>query len=147
MRATIFLAPGAPAGNDEVFVATSPSAVAACNFRWSLWSSSKWSLKDEYKLLSELGGANGAAAGAGGGAPATAAPYYGELFDAGYEHAHAHYAAHSDHDPWIELHDRLTGRARAPTLARAGSGPPQLPISGLLRLFVEFLVARAIAIF
>ncbi|KPJ21420.1 Paired box protein Pax-2-B [Papilio machaon] len=49
----------------------------------NLWSS-KWSLKDEYKLLSELGGAGGA-----GG-------YYGELFDAPYEHAaHPHYTPHS----------------------------------------------------
>ncbi|KAI8425815.1 hypothetical protein MSG28_011591, partial [Choristoneura fumiferana] len=50
-----------------------------------LWSSSKWSLKDEYKLLSELGGAAGGATG-----------YYGELFDAPYEHAaHPHYTPHS----------------------------------------------------
>ncbi|KPI95227.1 Paired box protein Pax-2 [Papilio xuthus] len=49
----------------------------------NLWSS-KWSLKDEYKLLSELGGAGGA-----GG-------YYGELFEAPYEHAaHPHYTPHS----------------------------------------------------
>ncbi|XP_038219170.1 paired box protein Pax-5 isoform X2 [Zerene cesonia] len=47
----------------------------------NLWSSSKWSLKDEYKLLSELGGGTG---------------YYGELFEAPYEHAaHPHYAPHS----------------------------------------------------
>lgn len=46
-----------------------------------IWSSSKWSLKDEYKLLSELGGSTG---------------YYGELFEAPYEHpAHPHYASHS----------------------------------------------------
>lgn len=51
----------------------------------NLWSSSKWSLKDEYKLLSELGGAAGGATG-----------YYGELFDAPYEHAaHPHYTPHS----------------------------------------------------
>ncbi|XP_022837141.1 paired box protein Pax-5 isoform X4 [Helicoverpa armigera] len=51
----------------------------------NLWSSSKWSLKDEYKLLSELGGAAGGATG-----------YYGELFDTPYEHAaHPHYTPHS----------------------------------------------------
>ncbi|CAG9569854.1 unnamed protein product [Danaus chrysippus] len=44
----------------------------------NLWSS-KWSLKDEYKLLSELGGSAG---------------YYGELFDAQYDHTH-HYTTHS----------------------------------------------------
>ncbi|KAG6449281.1 hypothetical protein O3G_MSEX005961 [Manduca sexta] len=50
----------------------------------NLWSSSKWGLKDEYKLLSELGG-TGAAPG-----------YYGDLFDAPYDHApHAHYTPHS----------------------------------------------------
>ncbi|XP_026493597.1 paired box protein Pax-5 isoform X4 [Vanessa tameamea] len=46
----------------------------------NLWSSSKWSLKDEYKLLSELGGGTG---------------YYGELFDAPYEHPAHHYTPHS----------------------------------------------------
>ncbi|KAJ0171034.1 hypothetical protein K1T71_013233 [Dendrolimus kikuchii] len=52
----------------------------------NLWSSSKWSLKDEYKLLSELGGAAGGATG-----------YYGEIFDAPYEHAaHPHYTPHSE---------------------------------------------------
>ncbi|KAG7297066.1 hypothetical protein JYU34_020000, partial [Plutella xylostella] len=52
----------------------------------NLWSSSKWTLKDEYKLLSELGGATATAA----------TGYYGELFDAPYEHAaHPHYTPHS----------------------------------------------------
>ncbi|XP_045780195.1 paired box protein Pax-5 [Maniola jurtina] len=46
----------------------------------NLWSSSKWSLKDEYKLLSELGGGTG---------------YYGELFDAPYDHPAHHYTPHS----------------------------------------------------
>ncbi|XP_039761168.1 paired box protein Pax-5 [Pararge aegeria] len=46
----------------------------------NLWSSSKWSLKDEYKLLSELGGGTG---------------YYGELFDAPYDHPPHHYTPHS----------------------------------------------------
>ncbi|KAH9628906.1 hypothetical protein HF086_006275, partial [Spodoptera exigua] len=62
----------------------------------NLWSSSKWSLKDEYKLLSELGGAAGGATG-----------YYGELFDTPYEHAaHPHYTPHSGKYLSYVLRDR-----------------------------------------
>ncbi|XP_063834868.1 paired box protein Pax-2a [Ostrinia nubilalis] len=65
-----------------------------------LWSSSKWSLKDEYKLLSELGGAAGGTTG-----------YYGELFDAPYEHAaHPHYTPHS----------ALVGAPKTSTSSEAG---------------------------
>lgn len=54
-------------------------------FVFQLWTSSKWSIKDEYKLLSELGGAGGATG------------YYGELFEAPYEHPH--YTPHSGKFP------------------------------------------------
>ncbi|XP_041984105.1 paired box protein Pax-5 isoform X2 [Aricia agestis] len=63
----------------------------------NLWSSSKWSLKDEYKLLSELGNVGvGSVGGVGVGVGGVGGGYYGELFDAPYEHAaHPHYTPHS----------------------------------------------------
>ncbi|CAH4032785.1 unnamed protein product [Pieris brassicae] len=70
----------------------------------NLWSSSKWSLKDEYKLLSELGGSTG---------------YYGELFEAPYEHpAHPHYASHS------AATNDSTGSAAGPGEPPSAAGSP-----------------------